>query len=149
MAADEAREIYPSREVTRDLMERDPALSEDGARGLVTQFNDLIAEGDAAGRVPGITDRLIEQAQAFDAEQAKRAAQFEAQVDKHFGRTPRQLAPVTWDWVLAQLDTWKDSCVFVLDAYPHMLFPGGKIPDKYMPLSKRFILTTDPREWCK
>ena len=92
------------------------------------------------GKRQGITDRLIEQAKAFDVEQAKRAAQFEAQVDKHFGRKLRQTEPVTWDWVLAQLDSWKYSCVFVLDAYPHLLFPGGQIPDEYVSLSRRFVL---------
>ena len=83
---------------------------------------------------------LIESARAYDAEQAKRAREFEAQYERFLGRKVQQLDPVDMAYVRAHLEQWMGSCVFALDAYPSMLFPGGEIPSEYVPLSRRFAM---------
>jgi hypothetical protein len=84
---------------------------------------------------------VIESARAFDAEQAKRAVQFEAQVAKAFGRTPRKLDPVSWEFIHNHLRPYLYSTSLPGRIMPELLFgPGYKTQPAYIPIERRYTM---------
>lgn len=84
---------------------------------------------------------LIEAARAHDAEQAKRAIEFQAQVDKAFGRKPRQRDPITWAELRKHLSGYLYSTCLPGRIMPALLWGNDyESHSRYVPIEKRLAM---------
>ena len=85
---------------------------------------------------------LVNGAKSFDDDQRQRAKEFQLQVQRAFAKQPRPRLPVTWRWVMRQLEPYMFSSALPGRQLPHLLFGEdyAKHPG-YIPIERRIVLT--------
>lgn len=81
---------------------------------------------------------LIAASLAYDAEQAAREKEFQAQYQRHLGKKLHQRTPVDWAWVRRQLEPWKDSTSLPGRTMPALYFgENWRVTPGYIPIERR------------